>query len=102
MNPGLFLNFLSHQAKLDRREFLDVVGKTGIAGAIATFGLLNRPAHANTGGKHGGSGKYTDDIFDYADPANLSDWAPSRYGAGDQRGSFNEVTRERTADTLRS
>jgi hypothetical protein len=102
MNPGLFLNFLSHQAKLDRREFLDVVGKTGIAGAIATFGLLHRPAHANTGRKHGGGDKYTDDIFDYADPANLSDWAPSRYGAGDQRGSFNEVTRERTADTLRA
>ena len=46
MNPGLFLNFLSHQAKLDRREFLDVVGKAGIAGAIATFGLLNKPANA--------------------------------------------------------
>ena len=103
MNPGLFLNFLSHQAKLDRREFLDVVGKAGIAGAIATFGLLNQSANARSG--HGGgkfTDDFTDDIFDYADPANLSDWAPSIYGAGDQRGSFNEVTRERTTDTLRS
>jgi len=103
MNPGLFLNFLSHQAKLDRREFLDVVGKAGIAGAIATFGLLNQSANARSG--HGGgkfTDDFTDDIFDYADPANLRDWAPSRYGAGDQRGTFNEVTRERTADTLRS
>jgi len=101
MNPGLFLDFLANQAKLDRREFLDVVGKAGVAGAIATFGLLGRPQGASAATRRGG-GRFTDDIFDYADPRNLSDWAPSRYGADDQRGSFNEVTREKTAHALRS
>ncbi|MFD0206474.1 cyclase family protein, partial [Saccharothrix carnea] len=41
-----------------------------------------------------------DTLFDYADPANLSDWAPSRYGPDDQRGSFNEVTPAKTASAL--
>jgi kynurenine formamidase len=42
----------------------------------------------------------TDIPFDYADPANLSDWVPSRYGAGDQRGAFNEITPATTAAAL--
>jgi kynurenine formamidase len=45
---------------------------------------------------------FSDEVFDYADPANLSDWVPSPYGAGDQRGSFNEVTASKTRNALRS
>ena len=34
-------------------------------------------------------------------PANLDDWTPSIYGAGDQRGAFNEVTPAKTAAALK-
>jgi kynurenine formamidase len=44
---------------------------------------------------------FDDEYFDYADPANLADWAPSVYGAGDQRGALNEVTPDKTSDALK-
>jgi hypothetical protein len=43
---------------------------------------------------------FDDTPFDYSNPANLGDWAPSRYGPDDQRGAFNEVTPEKTAAAL--
>ena len=97
MNPGLYLEFLASQAKVDRREVLELAAKSGLAGAIAAMGMTATaaPVRADSG-KNGGGGAFTDDVFDYANPTNLSDWAPSRYGAADQRGSFNEVTQERT------
>ena len=45
--------------------------------------------------------EFDDTFFDYADPANLSDWVPSIYGAGDQRGAFNQVTPRKTAEALK-
>jgi hypothetical protein len=100
MNPGLFLEFLVSRAGLDRREVLMIAAKSGVAGAIATFGLLGMP-RAPGAAPRGPRGPFTDDVFDYADPANLADWVPGPYGPGDQRGSFNEVTPARTAETLR-
>jgi kynurenine formamidase len=76
------------------------VAKTGVAGAIASFGLLGTPGEVMARGRPP-AGAFTDEVFDYADPANLSDWAPGPYGPGDERGSFNEVTQEKTGDTLR-
>ena len=102
MNPGLYLEFLASQAKVDRREVLELAAKSGLAGALAALGMTATaaPVRADSG-KNGGGGAFTDDVFDYANPANLSDWVPSRYGAADQRGSFNEVTQERTSETLK-
>jgi hypothetical protein len=106
MNPGLYLEFLAAQAKLDRRELLGIAAKGGLAGALAALGMAGGPGAATAApGRHhggGGGGGFTDDVFDYANPANLSDWAPSRYGAADQRGSLNEVTPAKTAEALRS
>jgi kynurenine formamidase len=99
MNPGLYLEFLASQAKVDRREVLELVAKSGLAGAIAALGMTATAAPARAQGQ-GGGGTFTDDVFDYANPDNLRKWAPSRYGKNDQRGSFNEVTPEKTAAAL--
>lgn len=99
MNPGLYLEFLASQAKLDRREVLELVAKSGVAGAIAALGVTASAEPAKAQGQ-GGGGTFTDDVFDYANPDNLKKWAPSRYGKNDQRGSFNEVTPEKTAAAL--
>lgn len=103
MNPGLFLNFLLEQKKVDRRDFLDAASTAGVAGAVTSLGLLG-DAHANNTHRHAhhaARGMFTDLLFDYANPANLADWAPSRYGKSDERGSLNEITPERTAEVLR-
>jgi kynurenine formamidase len=75
---------------------LGLAAKTGVVGAAAMAGVSAgvTPAGAAT--------QELDDVpFDYANPANLGDWAPSRYGPGDQRGAFNEVTADKTARALR-
>lgn len=74
------------RASLSRRGVL----AAGAAGAALT--VLPSEAHAAD----------PEDVpFDYADPAKLSDWAPSRYGPHDQRGTLNEVTPAKTARVLR-
>ena len=106
MNPGLYLEFLASQARVDRREALELAAKSGLAGAIAALGVTAMAAPARANGQGGGGNndhgdRFTDDVFDYANPANLGKWAPSRYGKNDQRGSFNEVTPDKTAAALR-
>jgi kynurenine formamidase len=102
MNLGLYLEYLGSAAKVDRREVLSVAAKSGVAGAIAAFGLLGPSSPSEARGRRGcGGGPFTDAVFDYANPANLSDWVPGPYGPHDERGSFNEVTSERTTDTIR-
>ena len=49
-------------------------------------------------GRPGGSGDYDDEMFTFDD---VRTWAPSRYGEGDERGTFNELTPENTADALK-
>ncbi len=46
----------------------------------------------------GGSGDYNDDMFTFDD---VGGWAPSRYGAGDERGTLNELTPDNTAEALK-
>jgi len=90
-----------HQDGISRRTALGIG-----AAAAGALGMLD----AATAGAASASGRdvpsrqgtFDDTHFDYADPANLEDWVPSRYGAGDQRGSFNEVTPEKTARALRA
>lgn len=57
-------------------------------------------AGAAPGGKASPAGDdYDDTMFDVA-AAERGAWAPSRYGADDQRGTFNEVTPAKTAAAL--
>lgn len=100
MNPDLLRNYLeNHQPS--RRGALRLAGAAGVAGAVAAAAspALAAPPRASAGTRTHRA-DFTDEPFDYADPHNLSDWAPSRYGADDQRGSFNEVTPEVTAAAL--
>jgi len=97
MNPGLFFNFLSSQTKMDRRELLEMTGKLGVVGAFTALGLLGAPGKASAARPPSG-GRFSDTLFDFS---NLAAWVPGPYGAGDERGSFNEVTPERTEEALR-
>jgi kynurenine formamidase len=98
MNPDRLNNFLlSHW---DRRG---VLGTAARAGAGAVIGLSAAGGAAAAAAPAAANGRvHPDDVpFDYADPANLRLWAPSRYGRHDQRGALNEVTPEKTARALR-
>ena len=89
MNPDLLRNYLTRH-RVGRR---DVLRMAGAAGAVSLVGAS--PATADAA-----PDRPDDTPFDYADPANLADWAPSRYGPDDQRGAFNEVTPAKTAAAL--
>ncbi|MGC7100764.1 cyclase family protein [Amycolatopsis lurida] len=101
MNPDVLRNYLS-KYRTNRRDTLRMAGAAGAVVVASSAGV--QPASAETGnGSPAGTdsgGDFDDKPFDYADPANLADWAPSRYGAGDQRGAFNEVTAAKTAAAL--
>jgi kynurenine formamidase len=102
MNPALWLHHLEH-THFSRRDALGLVAKVGAAGALGMLGhtkALARDDDRSRNRPNPSSDQFNDEAFDYSDPANLSDWVPSRYGPEDQRGTFNEVTPERTAETL--
>ena len=102
MRPDLLL---AH-TDLTRRAALGLAGRaaataalTGAltsAGVAATSGvaLAHRPP-----GTSRAEGRLDDTMFDVA-AVEAGAWAPSPYGAGDQRGSFNEVTPSKTAEAL--
>ncbi|WP_433272326.1 cyclase family protein [Actinosynnema sp. CS-041913] len=92
MNPDLLRNYLARH-QVGRRDVLRIAGAAGVAGLVGATAA--QPAAAQPDA-HG----LDDTPFDYADPANLSDWAPSRYGPDDQRGALNEVTPAKTAAAL--
>lgn len=46
-----------------------------------------------------GAGDFTDDMFDVA-AVEAGCWVPGPYGPGDERGSFNEVTPDKTARAI--
>jgi kynurenine formamidase len=100
-------HLLAHN-QLTRRSALGLAGKA-LAGATLASAGLSTAAHAADksrapGGSPGkarshGSDDYDDTMFDVAE-AEAGGWAPSRYGADDERGTFNEVTPEKTAAAL--
>lgn len=92
MNPDLLRNYLAR--RVDRRAAIRIAGAAGVFGTAVVSGT----GHASA--RELPAGGFDDTPFDYADPANLSDWVPSRYGPGDQRGAFNEVTPAKTAAAL--
>ncbi|GGP66660.1 cyclase family protein [Saccharothrix coeruleofusca] len=89
MNPDLLRNYLV-QHHVGRRDLLRLAGAAGAAHLVAAAPAAAAPD----------AGGLDDTPFDYADPANLADWAPSRYGPDDQRGALNEVTPAKTAAAL--
>ncbi|GAA0231664.1 hypothetical protein GCM10010492_32860 [Saccharothrix mutabilis subsp. mutabilis] len=88
MNPDLLRNHLA------RRDLLKLAGAAGLAATVVPTASATAAPDTPT------AGRLDDTPFDYADPANLADWAPSRYGPDDQRGALNEVTPAKTAAAL--
>ena len=65
MKPALHLEFLASQAKIDRREVLELAAKSGLAGAIAALGVTATAAPVSADSKKKGGGQtFTDDVFD--------------------------------------
>lgn len=85
--------------QLSRRDALRFAGLAGLTGTLASL-LATPSAPAATGVGSGAAGETIDDaMFDVA-AVEKGAWAPGPYGPGDQRGSFNEVTAEKTAAAL--
>lgn len=115
MRPDLLL---AHTA-LTPRGMFGLAGKAAAGAALAgtVFGVAGctdqgegaAPAgspepQGNAGAAPGGKASpagddYDDTMFDVA-AAERGAWAPSRYGSEDQRGTFNEVTPEKTGAAL--
>ncbi len=76
----------------------------GAAAAVAATGASSSAAEAMPSGKPPkfgpSTGSFTDDMFD-VDAVLAGAWDNGPYGQGDQRGTFNELTPERTAAALR-
>lgn len=106
MNPSLWFHHLAN-CTCNRRGALGLAATMSAATALA--GAAG-PAAADSDGddddgarrsaKHGGPA-LNDVQFDYANPANLADWAPGPYGPKDERGAFNEITPDKTGQALR-
>jgi kynurenine formamidase len=102
MRPDLLLEHLS-QATMGRRTVLRAAAGLGAAGALASLGLPleaeGEPAHGRPPAPP--AGDFNDDMFDVA-AVKAGAWdATAFYGKGDQRGTFNEVTPEKTERALR-
>lgn len=85
---------------LSRREVLALTGRTTLAAALGGAALGTAPSHAHAHAHQGPGGDAFDAPVDVA-LAEAGGWAPSRYGARDERGSLNEVTPRKTARALR-
>ena len=96
---------LAHQ-HLSRRDALKMGAAGAAAAAVAAIGPggpagATGDAVASRGrGMPGGGGPYDDEMFDFEAVREGGYWV-SPYGPGDQRGTLNEVTAERTAAALR-
>ncbi len=101
-------HFLAHQkahesnhgaADHGRRDALKKIGAAGAVAAVGGSVLGASPAGAHDHYVPEG-GPYTDEMFD-VEAAKAGAWVPGPYGPDDQRGSFNELTPERTARAMR-
>ena len=88
-----------------RRDALKL-GVAGAAAAVAATTVGTAPAAAAAGRRDGHAGEYGppsgtfgDEMFDVQAVLDGA-WDEPRYGAGDQRGTLNELTAERTAAAL--
>jgi hypothetical protein len=81
---------------LNRRDVLGMTAKTAAVGAAVAAGFGAAPAAAAEP-----SGDFSDRMFTLDEVAGWAEQTARRYGADDQRGTWNEVTPERTRDALR-
>ena len=102
MHLDLLRNYLAHgpgsEHGISRRAALSLGAAAGVVAAAGPGGRGTAVAPSRPGPRQG---DFDDTYFDYSDPANLADWAPSSYGEGDQRGAFNEVTPAKTAEAMK-
>ncbi len=84
---------------MDRRDVLRLAGKAGLAGAVAHAGLAGvAAADDDAVGSHD---DFNDEMFD-VETVLAGAWDTTAfYEQGDQRGTFQEVTPEKTAESLR-
>jgi hypothetical protein len=83
--------------RLSRRDLL-AVGAAGTA-AVGLAAAAGGSTAAADGPRHGDDDEFDDTMFD-VEAVLAGAWVPSRYGRGDQRGTFNELTPQRVADAL--
>ena len=98
-----------HLDQMNRRDALRL-GAAGAAAAVAaaTVGATSAAAQGDSRGQGNGgndkygpaSGSYSDAMFDVG-AVLAGAWDVGPYGPGDQRGTFNELTAERTSQALR-
>ena len=91
-------DYVEIHRRLSRREAI----RLGVAGAAAV-GVISSgsavDARTATSDADRHDDDYDDDMFD-VEAVIAGAWVPSRYGAGDQRGTFNELTPERAGRAL--
>lgn len=84
---------------LSRRDTFRLAGLAGLSGTVWSLGRGAAAPAAVPVAAPPGDVVINDDMFDVA-AVEAGAWVPGPYGPGDQRGSFNEVTPEKTASAL--
>ena len=82
---------------LDRRGVLSLAAKAGAAAAVVSAGLGSPTAAA----AEDSGDDFSDSMFSLDEVAGWAEQTARRYGRHDQRGTWNEVTPERTRQALR-
>lgn len=85
--------------RLSRRDAIRLAGLAGVTGTLASLAAAPPAPAATTVASVAAGETINDAMFDVA-AVEKGAWAPGPYGPGDQRGSFNEVTPEKTAAAL--
>jgi kynurenine formamidase len=89
-----------------RREFLEWTAKAGAVGALAGLGLgaestSAAPVSPEHGARLSSRGRFTDEMFDVEAVLNGAWDNTAFYRRGDQRGTLQEVTPNKTRDALK-
>jgi kynurenine formamidase len=102
-------DFLLEHASLhrvSRGEFVELAAKAGAAGVLAGLGLgaegaSAAPVSSEDGGRKPSSRRFTDEMFDVEAVLNGAWDDTAFYRRGDQRGTLQEVTPEKTREALK-
>lgn len=87
--------------RLDRREALGFMAKAGVTGALASLGLSQEGAPAEAAQSRCSPQSFDDEIFDVQGVLNGAWDDTAFFQRGDQRGTFQLVTPEKTRDALK-